>query len=443
MDALLPAFIIFSAQLVVIIGVATIAEALARVMDARLRFTYWRGVALACLALPLSAIVSPEALGSSVTFLAVPLPLRSAESVPVPPVLPVLSIQSVLSVLAVLPAAGSVVWGLLCAGALVRLARLGVGAIRLRQLRMGSRAAVLTPDLEAIRSELAPRAYIRVSCEIAQPAAFGLRHPIVLLPEGFFAMDPEAQRTVAYHELLHVARRDWPWIVIEELARALFWFHPAVWWLVERIQESREQLVDRLVIARIPSKRAYMAALLAFADSGRNPATLATAFLRRRHLRSRLRKLSKESVMSRRRLVWTAVVLVSVMAGAIATTVRALPLGSPIGGPVGDAVAQAPQQQVVDGQDPGVTLPKVISEVKPQYTPEAMKARIQGTGVLTAVIRTDGTPAEIKVTKSVDTEYGLDKQAVDAISQWRFEPGVKDGKPVPVRVEIEVRFRMK
>jgi TonB family protein len=237
-------------------------------------------------------------------------------------------------------------------------------------------------------------------------------------------MDPEAQRTVAYHELLHVARRDWPWIVIEELARALFWFHPAVWWLVERIQESREQLVDRLVI-------------------GRNPATLATAFLRRRHLRSRLRKLSKESVMSRRRLVWTAVVLVSVMAGAIATTVRALPLGSPIGRPVGDAVAQAPQQQVVDGQDPGVTLPKVISEVKPQYTPEAMKARIQGTGILTAVIRTDGTPADVKMTKSVDTEYGLDKQAVDAISQWRFEPGLKDGKPVPVRVDIEVRFRMK
>ena len=68
-----------------------------------------------------------------------------------------------------------------------------------------------------------------------------------------------------------MARRDWPWIVVEEVARALFWFHPAVWWLVERIQESREQLVDRLVIARIPSKRAYMAALLAFADGGRPP----------------------------------------------------------------------------------------------------------------------------------------------------------------------------
>jgi TonB family protein len=313
--------------------------------------------------------------------------------------------------------------------------------MRLRQLRARSRAAILTPDLEALRSELAPRADVRVSCEIAQPAAFGLRRPVVLLPDRFFDMDPEAQRTVAYHELLHVARRDWPWIVLEEVARALFWFHPAVWCLVERIQESREQLVDRLVIARIPSKRAYMAALLAFADGDRRPPPLATAFLRRRHLRSRLRKLVKESVMSRRRLVWTAVVLVSVMAGAVAGTAMALPLGSPLGSPMGEASAQAPQ--VVDGKDPGVTLPKIVFEVKPQYTPEAMQARVEGTGILTAVIGTDGTPADIKVTKSVDAEHGLDKQAVDAISQWRFGPGLKDGKPVPVRIEIEVRFRMK
>ena len=249
-------------------------------------------------------------------------------------------------------------------------------------------------------------------------------------------MDPKAQCTVACHELLHVARRDWSWIVVEEVARALFWFHPAVWWLVERIQASREQLVDRLVIARIPSRRAYMTALLAFADGGR-PAVLATAFLRRRHLRSRLRKLVKEPVMSRRRLRWTAAVLVCVMAGAMAGTVMALPLGWPIG------EAAARLQQVVDGKDPGVTLPKVVSEVKPEYTPEAMKARIEGTVMMTTVVRTDGTPGDIEITKSLDANYGLDKAAVTALSQWRFEPGRKDGKPVAVRVTVEMRFTLK
>jgi TonB family protein len=425
MNTFLVAVILFSAQLLVIIAVAGLTEALCRVTDPRLRSTYWRGVALACLVLPLSAIVGPDPSASGVTFRAVTFlaaSLESTESIPVP---------------TVPPAAGAVVWWVLCGGALARLGWLCMGGVRLRQLRERSQPTVLTPDLEAIRSQMAPRAQVRVSSEIAQPAAFGLRHPVVLLPERFFALDPQARRTVVCHELLHVARRDWPWIVVEEVARAVFWFHPAVWWLVEQIQESREQLVDRLVIARVPSKRAYMAALLAFADGARRPATLASAFLRRRHLRSRLRMLGKESVMSRRRLVWTAVVLVCVMTSAIVGTVMAVPLGSPIG------KDPAHTQEVVDGKAPGVTMPRVITEVRPQYTPEAMQARIQGTILLTVVVQTDGMPGDIEITQSLDTEYGLDEQAVAALGQWRFEPGVKDGKPVPVRVDIEVRFQMK
>jgi TonB family protein len=419
MDPLLLALITLSTQLLVIVSVAAIAEAFGRVTDPRLRLTYWRGVALACLALPLSALIGPDDFGSGVTFLVASV--EGAEPAPARAVLP----------------AGRIVWSLLCAGALARIGWLCAGAVRLRQLRQRSQAAVLTPDLEAIRSDVAPRAEVRVSDEVTQPAGFGLRHPLVLLPEGFFAMVPTAQRTVACHELIHVARRDWPWIVVEEAARALFWFHPAVWWLVERIQESREQLVDCLVIARIPSKRAYMTALLAFADGG-PPAALATAFLRRRHLRSRLRTLGrKESIMSRRRLVWTAVVLVCVMGGAIASTVVALPLGWRIE----DAAAHT--QEAVDGQDPGVTRPKVVSEVKPQYTPEAMQAKIEGTVMMNAIVGTDGMPSDIEITKSLDTEYGLDKEAVAALGQWRFEPGRKDGKAVPVRVTVEMRFTLR
>ena len=414
MDPLL-ALIVFSAQLLVMTSVAALAEAFGRVTDPRLRLAYWRGVALACVALPLSAIVGLEGSGSAVSvFIA---SVAGGESASVP---------------AIVPEVGKVVWWLVCAGALVRLGWLCAGAASLRRLRQRSRPAVLTPDLEAIRSAVAPGTDLRVSCDIAQPAGFGLRHPVVLLPERFFAMDPEAQCTVACHELLHVERRDWPWIVVEEVARALFWFHPAVWWLVERIQESREQLVDHLVIARIPSKRAYMAALLAFADAGLTAAP-ATAFLKKRHLRSRLQKLGKESLMSRRRLIWTSAVLVCVVGGAIAGTAVTLPLG--------DVAARA--QGVVNGKDAGVIPPKLISEVKPRYTPEAMQAKIQGSVMMDAVIRTDGTPEDIQITKSLDIEYGLDKQAVAALSQWRFEPGLKDGKPVPVRVTVEMLFTLK
>ena len=81
--------------------------------------------------------------------------------------------------------------------------------------------------------------------------------------------------------------------------------------------------------------------------------------------------------------------------------------------------------------------------MKPQYTPEAMQARIEGTVIMKAVIRTDGTPTDIEITRSLDSRYGLDKQSMTALSQWRFEPGLKDGKPVPVLVTVEMQFRLK
>jgi TonB family protein len=390
MDAFPLVLIVFSLQLLVIVSVAAVAEALGRVTDPRLSLAYWRG----------SPASRSRCRPSSCPRCPAPRPRFSSHPLTAPR-----------------PA--------------------GFGPFSRRPAASSGRccAPALTADLQAIRSGIAPRAEALVSGEIAQPAGFGLRHPIVLLPESFFVMEPPAQRTIVCHELLHVARRDWSWIVVEEVARALFWFHPAVRWLVERIQQSREQLVDRLVLARIPSKRAYMAALLAFADGG--PAMVATAFVRRRHLRSRLRKPAKESVMSRGRLVWTTVVLVCVMGGAIATTVVALPFGSPIG------EAAARRQQIVDGKAAGVTLPKLVSEVKPKYTPEAMQARIEGTVVMSVVVRTDGTTGDIEVTRSLDARYGVDRQAVGALSQWRFEPGRKDGKPVPVRVSVEMQFRLK
>lgn len=443
MTPLLLALIVFSAQLIVVIGIATIAEAVCRATDPRLRFAYWRSIALACAALPLTALIVPEASGSGASAPFLGMSFLGVSFLDVTFLAASLERAESSSMLSVLPAASNVAWWVLGAGALARLAWLCVGAVRLRQLRRRSRATSLAPDLESIRSEVAPRAEIRASDEIAQPASFGLRQPIILLPERFFTMDPAAQRAVACHELLHVARRDWPWIVVEEAARALFWFHPAVWWLVERIQESREQLVDRLVIARLPAKRAYMTALLTFADGGdgRSEAVLATAFLRRRHLRSRLRQLAKESVMSQRRLVWSAVVLVCVMSGAIAGTVKALPLEWPA--PQAAANAQEQKPQVFNGGDEGVTLPKVTHKVNPQYTPEAMKARIQGSMETSIVVGTDGMPGDVRVTESLDKEHGLDDQAVAALKEWRFEPGQKDGKPVPVRLKIEVRFAMR
>ncbi len=100
-------------------------------------------------------------------------------------------------------------------------------------------------------------------------------------------------------------------------------------------------------------------------------------------------------------------------------------------------------ERVYTGKDKGVTEPKVVKEVKPQYTQAAKKAKVQGQVDVAAVVKADGTVGDVRVTKSLDQKYGLDEQAVKAVKQWQFEPGKKDGKPVPVEVTIELTFTLK
>ena len=62
---------------------------------------------------------------------------------------------------------------------------------------------------------------------------------------------------------------------------------------------------------------------------------------------------------------------------------------------------------------------------------------------LEIVIRRDGTVGDVKVIESLDTVYGLDKNAVAAMKQWEFKPGMKDGKAVAVRVHVVINFALK
>jgi len=91
----------------------------------------------------------------------------------------------------------------------------------------------------------------------------------------------------------------------------------------------------------------------------------------------------------------------------------------------------------------GVSLPQVVKQVKADYTEEAKQNRIEGKVGLDVVVLADGTIGDVKVAQSLDTVYGLDANAVKAMKQWQFKPGMKDGKPVAVRVAIEIAYSLK
>jgi TonB family protein len=178
---------------------------------------------------------------------------------------------------------------------------------------------------------------------LRQPVTFGLVRPIVLLPSSLATEPRDVQRAVVAHELWHVRRRDWAWVLAEELLRSLLWFQPAMWWLISRVQSSREEVVDELTVLVTNARRSYLEALLAFADQ---PRTFpATPFAQRKHLFTRMVLISKEAAMSSRRIVASCAGMLAavVFAGSYAAAAFPLTAAAP---PAGGQAGQTPPRDL-------------------------------------------------------------------------------------------------
>jgi len=106
-------------------------------------------------------------------------------------------------------------------------------------------------------------------------------------------------------------------------------------------------------------------------------------------------------------------------------------VGSGIGGGMGGGVYR------VGG---GISAPTAISAPDPNYTEEARRAKKQGTCVLWLIVDSTGHPRDIRVARGLG--FGLDAKAIEAVKQWKFQPALKDGKPVDVQISVEVEFHL-
>ena len=477
---------------------ASVLAAVSRLAAPRLLHAYWRAVLAACLLLPLIQPWRPVEAGtvSLIGFTT----LNSA---------PAVAAQG----LAWFPPAGWIL-AILAVGVMLRLAWLALGMAKLRRFCFAARPLETLPaGIREIQSRLGPVPRFFVSGELSGPVTFGFRQPAILLPARFCEMDAAHQRAIAAHELIHVARRDWAFHVAEEVLISVFWFHPAVWWLVNRIRLSREQVVDQQVVALTGARKPYLGALLESASGAATQKGLAApAFLNESRLAERIRMLVKEDVMSKRKMRVALGALVALTLAAGFASVRAFPLraagvaapdeaktaGNPplkilkkvqpmypvaakkagIQGTVTVKVTVLKDGSVTDVKvlsgDPalvesatqavkqwefapldkasattkieinysleGVTKPVPTFKPDPVYTPQAKKAKIQGTVVLRVTVEPDGTVGDVKIIRSLDK--GLDQAAVDAVTTWKFKPATKDGKPIAVETSIEVNFRL-
>jgi TonB family protein len=306
---------------------------------------------------------------------------------------------------------------LVAAGAMVRFGIIGLGLWRLRQYRRNS--IFVSGAFDDLQRRLGVFADVQVSAEVAGPVTFGFLRPVILLPEACLENE-----SIACHELVHVRRHDWLLTVIEECILSVFWFHPAMWWMIAEIQLAREEAVDREVVASLNSRDQYLESLLALAAS-RAGFDLAPAspFLRKRHLQKRVAALLKEVSMSRFRLTSSLAAFAAVLTLTAWLGVRSFPLQA------------APQ----DNDASNITvhsgaLPLLHLDTVP-YPKEARAKHIEGTVVLELSLSETGTVTDARVVSGPDE---LRRAALRSALEFHFAHDTQ----LPPKTQVSIDFKL-
>jgi len=401
----------FATQAAVLVAAGVVVWRLARVRHGAVSHVYWRALLLACLLLPLAqpwrtpqplelalntataiepASVASE-LDSAKTAAITALPLKTASSM-----------------------SQWVLLGLI-AGIAARALWLGMGAVSLRRLRLSAVPVnPPTPGIRDARANVGVHAEVCVSPRVAGPITFGFRRPLVILPPGVLGMDDTLQEAIVSHELMHIRRRDWLNVIAEEIVRTIFWFHPAIWWLINRIQLSREHVVDEAVVVLTKSRDRYVEAMLVIALS-RSPLAFAHApqFLRRRSLKRRVAHILQETTMTTRRLIAS----VAATAGALLVTgvlvVRAFPLEAQAARGLAPKPAASAPVEIAKGAD------HLLHASLPEYPRRAVEQRVEGDVVLDLTIDDRGEVSDARVLSGPDE---LRRAALESVLQWHYSP---------------------
>lgn len=311
---------------------------------------------------------------------------------------------------------------LMGAGILVRTGMLGLGFWRIRRYRQTS--TFIPAAFEHLQRRLGVAADFHISSEVPGPVTFGFFRPVIFMPESCMRNE-----SIACHELVHVRRRDWLFTVVEECILSVFWFHPAMWWLVAEIQLAREEAVDREVVVLLNTREQYLESLLALAAAKAGLDLVpASPFLRKRHLKRRVASLLKEVSMSKLRLSSSMAAFSAALVLAAWLGVKSFPL---------QAAPQEKQDSKIDA--PGVAVQPspvaVLHRTPVAYPKEALARRIQGTVVVEVSLTATGTVSDARVLSGPEE---LRKAALQSVLQWHFSADAHASTKTQVTVDFHL-----
>jgi TonB family protein len=307
-------------------------------------------------------------------------------------------------------------------GMCVVLARFFIGVIYLSwQTRRG-----------VVADDTLPGAEIRIA-PVSTPVVWGWLRPVVLLPLEAPDWPIERRRFAITHELAHLERRDNWTTLLAVAAQALYWFHPLAWWLSAKMAEERELACDDRVLFSGAQPSQYADFLLDISRHYSSAALFGCAIATHSHLlRGRIMNILHTPV-EKRSTRWSRPAI-ALFSGLLAIAAIAIPATA-------DHANNGGAQSHVYKIGGDVSAPSIIYKVEPQYTQEARNAKITGTVLLSVIIDASGNPNNIQVVRGLDP--GLDKNAIAAVSQWRFDPARKNDQAVTVQANIEINFRLK
>ena len=283
------------------------------------------------------------------------------------------------------------------------------------------------------------------SRRISGPVTLGWSQPVLLVPEEFHAeCAPHDLLAALAHECAHIERRDFQKNLVYEFLSLFIAFHPVTWLLKSQIAQTREMICDGMAVGRMLEPHTYTQSLLRLATKiscmSRVSASHAIGIfdaniLEKRIMTIKTRKPQVSTAVKYSLIVSCALFLFAVVA---------------MGGAMAMGIQPETQSQMADAAKPyghvyhigkDVSAPILISSVEPEFPGSARegKGKFQGISVISLVVDESGTPRDVKVVKSLTTDF--DAKAVQAVQQYRFKPATRSGEPVAASLKVEVDFK--
>jgi TonB family protein len=340
---------------------------------------------------------------------------------------------------------------------LMKLARLAAEAAPLRNGRVQQlfQSAVYA-------SGIGIRPALLICPGVGVPVTWGVRRPRVLLPEHASKWSNERLTAVFAHELAHVARADWPVHLLGEVICACYWFNPFYWLACSEMRRESERAADDVVLTTGIDPHDYAEQLVAIVRGARLPAPVQTlAMAHASDLAGRIAALVSGSP-NRRHVTRTGTVAVTASAAFLSLPLAAL-AGADVAAYVQVRTAALPKALLAavapasgtsatavravrvasePDRESRVQAPEVIEYTTPPlYSSEARRRGVEGVVVIRARVDIDGRARSLRVLSGLGA--GLDQNALVALRQWRFKPGIRNGIAEAMDADVDIEFSLR